>query len=170
MTNRKMKLVIGCFVLILFVLGAWYFLRYMNTRAKMQQLTGKIAAVVEKKRSNDNIVEIRLKDLTDFTWDRVHIFTPYLATETIDKDLGYVWQPSRRIGMYQRDDVTLLVFTNKGQVVFYVTHVRHLGDFKGNYKQGGYSPDEAIFQVVERGTHDDGRPWLSLEWHRANAL
>jgi len=149
--------------MILFILGSLGFLRYMSIRSQRQEFSRKTAAAVEKKRS-DNRVEIRLKDLTDFSWDRVHIFTPYMATETIDKDLGCIWQPARRIGMYQRDDVNLLVFTNNGQVVFYVTHERHLGDFKGNYKQGGYSTDEAIFQVVEKGTHYNGRTWLRLEW------
>ncbi len=94
----------------------------------------------------------------------MHIFTPYKATKMIDGDLGYAWQPARSIGMYQRDDVNLLVFTNTGQVVFYVEHERHLGDLDGNYKQGGYSLDEAIFEVVERGKPESGHSWLGLEW------
>lgn len=139
----------------------------MNTREQRQKFIRKLAAEVEKKRSRDDLVEIRLKDLTDFTWDKVHIYTPYFATERIDEDLGYVWQPARSIGMYQRDDVNLLVFTSTGKVVFYVEHPRHHGDLKGSYKLGGYSPDEAIFKVVERGTHDNGLPWLCLEWRES---
>lgn len=164
MLNRKVKLMIGCILLILFVLGASNFLRFMNARTQRQEFSKKFAAEVEKKRSSDNVVEIRMKDLTDFTWDRVHIFTPYKATETIDEDLGYAWQPARSIGMYQRDDVSLLVFTNTGQVVLYVEHQRHLGDLDGSYKQDGYSPDEAIFEVVERGKPQSGHSWLGLEW------
>lgn len=167
MLTRKVKLLIGCTVLTLFALGADHFLGYLDTRAQRKKFSRELAAEVERKRNSDNVVEICLKTLTDFTWDRVHIFTPYMATETIDENLGYVWQPARRIGMYQRDDVNLLVFTYTGKIVFYVEHERHLGDFKRGYKQGGYSPDEAIFRVVEWGTHDNGRPWLRLEWHES---
>jgi hypothetical protein len=37
---------------------------------------------------------IKLKDLTDFKWDRVYIFTPYTRHEKIDEALGFVWQPA----------------------------------------------------------------------------
>jgi hypothetical protein len=136
----------------------------MNVRAQRQKCSSRLAAEVERKRSSDNEVEISLKDLTEFTWDRVHIFTPYTPNERIDKELGYVWYPARIIGMYQRDDINLLVFTNAGKVVFYVDHPRHHGDFKGNYKQGGYSPPEAIFKVVEGAKQANGLPWLHLRW------
>lgn len=167
MLHRRIKLLIGCAALLLFVLGgigAFNVRRYLSAKSERESFSRKIAVEVERKWSSDNSSPIRLKDLTDFPWDRVHIFTPYQATETIDENLGYVWQPARSIGLYQRDDVNLLVFTNNGQVVFYVKHERHLGDFKGNYKKGGYSSDEAIFQVVEWGTHSQGRPWLRLKW------
>lgn len=164
MLTRTVRLVIGCTLLILFVLGVLYFLRYMNAREQRQSFSRKLAAAVEKKRSNDNVVEIRLKDLTDFTWDRVHIFNPYTPTEKIDEDLGYVWQSAGHTDIYTLDAIILLVFTNNGKVVFYVDHPRHLGDLRGNYKQGGYRPDEAKFRVVERGTNVNGLPWLRLEW------
>lgn len=87
-----------------------------------------------------------------------------MATETIDEDLGYTWQPARSIGIYQRDDISLLVFTNSGKVVFYVDHPRYLGDFDGNHKQGGYSPDEAIFKVVEGAKQRNGLRRLHMMW------
>lgn len=164
MLTRKVKLAIGCILLILFAIGMFNFLRYMNTKGQRKEFSRKFGAEVERKWNSDNPAQIRLKDLTDFVWDRVHIFTPYRATETIDKDLGYAWQPARSIGMYQRDDINLLVFTNIGKVVFYVDLPRYSGDLDGNYKQGGYSPDEAIFKVVQRGKLANGLPYLLLEW------
>lgn len=164
MLTRTAKFMIGCILLILFVPGALYFHKYMSERTQRQKFSLKLAAEVERKRAADNIVEIRLKDLTDFTWDRVHIFTSYIETETIDENLGYAWQPARTINIYQRDDISLLVFINTGKVVFYVDHPRHLGDFDGNYKKGDYSPDEAIFRVVEGAKQDNGLSWLHLMW------
>jgi hypothetical protein len=79
------------------------------------------------------VVEVRLKDLTDFKWDRVYIFTPYTPHKVIDDDLGLVWKPARSIQMDWRDDVNLIVFTENGKVVFYIEHPRGLGDLKGNY-------------------------------------
>jgi hypothetical protein len=61
-----------------------------------------------------------------------------------------------------RDDVNLIVFTENGKVVFYIEHPRGLGDLKGNYKREGYSPDDAIFEVVEGPRQPDGRAWLLL--------
>lgn len=166
--TRKVKLFLESILLIIFVLGAIYFLRYINAREQRQNFSRKLAAAVEKKWSNDNVVETRLKDLTDFAWDRVHIFTSYIGTETIDENLGYAWKPARSIGIYQRDDISLLVFINAGKVVFYVDHPRHFGDFDGNYKKGGYSSDEAIFRVVEGAKQDNGLPWLHLMWKFGN--
>jgi len=168
MPTRKVKLVVGCILLVLFVLGALYFLRSMNTREQEQNFSSKLAAEVEKKRSSDNVVEIRFSDLADFKWDRVYIFTPYTPTKRIDEDLGYVWQPARSIDISVRDDINLLIFTNTGKVVFYVEHPRNLGDLDGNYKQGGYSPDEAIFRVVEGEKQDNGLPWLRMKWKMHN--
>ncbi len=155
-------------MLVLFVLGALYFLGSMNNRRHRQNFSNKLAAEVERQRSSDNVVEIRFKDLTDFKWDRVYIFTSYTPTKRIDEDLGYVWQPARSINMDLRDDVNLLVFTNNGKVVFYVEHPRNLGDLDGNYKQDGYSPDEAIFKVVEGEKQDNGLPWLRMKWQMRN--
>lgn len=153
-----------CALLTLFFLGALDFLGYLSERAQGQRVSRKVAAAVERARNSNEVVEIRLNDLTDFAWDRVHIFSPYTSAKQIDEDLGYSWPPARDIGQYPNDGFYILVFTNTGKVVFYLKHQRHLGDFKGNYKQGGYSPDEAVFKVIEGTKQPDGLPWLHLKW------
>lgn len=163
MLIRQVKLMTKCALLTLLSLGLLNFLSYMNAEAQRQQFSWRLTAAVERARSDKDVAEIRLKELTDFTWDRVHIFTSYIGTETIDENLGYAWQPARRIGIYQRDDISLLVFTNSEKVVFYVDKPRYPGDFDGSYKQGGYSPDEAVFKVVEGSKQPDGLPWIHLE-------
>ena len=93
-------------------------------REQRQKFSSRFVAEVERKRSRDSAVEIRLKDLTDFTWDRVYIFNPYTPTEKIDKDLGYIWQSAGHTSIYTLDAIILLVFTNAGKVVFYVSNSR----------------------------------------------
>jgi hypothetical protein len=160
--KRKIKLVAVSILLVLFGLGAMYILESLNARLQRQNFSDKLAAEVERKRSSDNAVEIRLKEITDFEWDRVFIFPSYTSHQRIDDDLGLVWQPARRIDMSVRDDVNLIVFTGNGKVVFYVAHPRGRGDFDGAYKREGYSPDEAIFTVMEGERQPDGRAWLRL--------
>lgn len=160
--KRKIKLAAVSILLVLFGLGAMYILESMNARRQRQNFSDKLAAEVERKRSSDKAVEIRLEDLTDFAWDRVHIFPSYTPHKVIDDDLSFVWQPARRIDMSVRDDVNLIVFTENGKVVFHVAHPRGRGDFDGAYKREGYSPDDAIFTVVEGERQSDGRSWLRL--------
>jgi hypothetical protein len=106
---------------------------------------------------------IKLKDLTDFKWDRVYIFTPYTRHEKIDEALGFVWQPARSIGIDLHDNFNLIVFTHNGQVASYLTHPRSLGDLANIKKPEGFGPDEAIFVVDEiKQNSADGRPLKTL--------
>lgn len=162
MLSRKVTLVIGCSLLLLFMLGVRYF---PNSAAReREKFSERLAAEVQQKRSRANVAQVRFKDLTDFAWDKVHLFNPYTSTEKIHEDLGYVWPPAQSIGLYTRDDISLMVFMNRGKVVFYVEQPRSPVDVKGNYKQGGYSPDEAIFGVIERGKLVNGLPYVFLKW------
>jgi hypothetical protein len=166
MLTRKIKLAAVSVLSILIGLGTLYVLKSVNMRPQRQNFSSKLAAEVEKKRGNNNVVEIRFKDLTDFEWDKVYIFPPYTSHQSIDDDLGFVWEPARSIRMDLRDDVNLIVFTNDGKVVFYVKHPRGLGDLDGNYKRKGYVPDEAIFTVVEAGKLADSRSRLLMQWSK----
>lgn len=162
MLTRKVTLVISCSLLLLGVLGVRNFLS--STAGESGKFSERLAVEVQEKRRHANVAKVRLKDLTDFTWDKVHLFNPYTSTEKIDEDLGYAWPPAHSIGLYQRDDISLMVFTNNGKVVSYVEQPRHPVDAKGNYKQGGYNPDEAVFEVVERGKMASGLPHVFLKW------
>jgi hypothetical protein len=162
MLTRKIKLAAVSILLILIGLGTLYVIKSAHVRWKQQNFSSKLAAEVEKKRGNNNVVEVSFKDLTDFKWDTVYIFPPYTQDKVIDDDLGFVWKPARSIHMDWRDDVNLIVFTNNRKVVFYVDHPRNFGDLKGSYNREGYVPAEAIFTVVEGERQPDGRSWLRL--------
>jgi hypothetical protein len=127
-----------------------------------EKVKRRLADSVARKRGKNEEVTVKLKDLTDFKWDRVYIFPPYTGLETIDNDLGFVWPQARSIRTDFRDDINLIVFTDNKQVIAYVEYPRSLGNLDGNYKREGYSPDEAIFIVEEGPLQPDGRPLLRL--------
>jgi hypothetical protein len=127
-----------------------------------EKVKKRLADSVARKQGRNEEVTVKLKDLTDFKWDRVYIFPPYTGLETIDNDLGFVWPRARSIHTDYRDDINLIVFTDNRQVVAYVEHPRSLGDLDGSYNREGYSLDEAIFTVEEGPLQPDGRSWLRL--------
>ncbi len=131
-----------------------------------QELESRLAAAVVKKQGSNKDVSIRLADLTNFGWDKVYIFHPYTPITTIDAELGSASAEVRHIPIDMSDSFNLLVFTQDGKVVSYLTYPTHLGEFSSRYsvKHGrkGFSRNEAVFDVVE----SSGRPWLVL--HQQN--
>ena len=93
---------------------------------------------------------VRLDDLTDFAWDRVHVFDPYASQATIDRGLGFAWPEAKRTGIGDSDGVALLVFVKDGSVVRYVRQ-RRMADFAGLGCERGLAPVEAVFVVRPRG-------------------
>jgi hypothetical protein len=89
-----------------------------------EKVRRRLADSVARKRSSNEEVTVKIKDLTDFKWDKVYIFPPYTGLETIDNDLGFVWPQARSIRTDYRDDINLIVFTDNKQVVAYVEHPR----------------------------------------------
>ncbi len=125
-------------------------------------LKSKLAAVVERKRYTNEQVRVRLKDLTDFEWDRVYVFTPYTSAEEIRRALGFTQSQRVDTSIEMLDSFNLLVFTNARKVVGYVEQPRHLGDFGDEFgatRKIGFSPSEANFRVE---LEDYGQPWLVL--------
>ncbi len=169
MNARIVKYSAGSILLILFVSGAMYFQQRMTLSKQRQDFSARLAAEVEKARRSNGGIEIHLKNATDFSWDRVHVFSPYIGAEKINEDLGYAWQPAESIASNAVDSIFWLVFTKNRKVVFYADHPRQLGDFSGIYKQDGYGQSEAIFRFVKsQRMTDDGRAWPFLEWSGEN--
>ena len=66
-----------------------------------------------------------LAEATDFAWDRVCVFPPYLPKEAVDDTLGMRWGV---VGGGDLDDRNLLVFVDDGRVVKHLYLVRGLID------------------------------------------
>jgi hypothetical protein len=128
-------------------------------RENSEKFKKRLTAAIARKRETTEQVSVNLKELTDFEWDRVYVFTPYTPLEQVNDTLGYIWPHAKSIRIDARDDINLIVFTADGQVVDYVELKRHLGDFE---KREGFTPDEGTFTVEEKGRGSDGRAWLVL--------
>ncbi|WP_260858201.1 hypothetical protein [Fictibacillus phosphorivorans] len=74
-----------------------------------------------------NKVEINIKSLTNFDWDKGYLFPPYTAEESMEKQMGVNFKD--RSNIYSRDDIYLLVFLNNDEVVQYVEINRYQSDF-----------------------------------------
>jgi hypothetical protein len=95
--------------------------------------------------------QIKMADLTDFTWDKMHIFTPYTPQATVDRALGFEWKEYQSLGINSTDSSDLLVFVvhnmGNGQVVKFAKYPRLHSSFRQVANGYGYSPDQAIFTV-----------------------
>jgi hypothetical protein len=92
---------------------------------------------------------VQVRQLTDFEWDRLHIFPPYIRLSEIDRELGFAWPTASETGIQNREGIALLVFVRQGKVVRFVDQPRRDSDFASAFRPGGYSPAEAVFVVRE---------------------
>jgi hypothetical protein len=131
-------------------------------KEKIEKARMGLEIAIGKKRNTPGKVKVSLKEVTDFEWDRVYIFTPYTPLKEIDEALGFQWMQARKFQLERRDDINLLVFTASGEVVGYLKYPRHYGDFSGLKNPEGYSAAEATFNVETKGSDGEGGAWLVL--------
>jgi len=96
-----------------------------------------------------------MKTMTDFQWDRLFVFHPYESRRGIHEAIGIDFLKDDEIPDIVEERDCFLVFVKEGRVVEYFTYPRFKGDFEPlSEKTGGFSPEEAILEVVSR---DNGR-------------
>ncbi|WLD94312.1 hypothetical protein [Alkalihalobacillus sp. AL-G] len=85
--------------------------------------------------------EIRLKEHTDFPWDKAFVFTPYTSNEQIQEQLADNDIDSKlESSIEYLDGFNLIVFTNDGEVVQYAEVSRKYGDLKVK-ENNGFTPE-----------------------------
>ncbi|MBL0693963.1 hypothetical protein [Comamonas sp. JC664] len=85
-----------------------------------------------------------MAEVTDFDWDALYVFTPYVGEELIKKRLGMDWSGAREV----YDTECLLVFLKGNEVVMDLGFPRHQGDF-GNLQKDAIPRDDARFTVPQ---------------------
>jgi hypothetical protein len=92
----------------------------------------------------ENIDQLKLNTLTDFTWDKAFIFTPYTPQENITKQLGAEFKEPSKIS--SRDDINLVVFMNNEKVIQYVEVDRKYGDLIAD-DRNALTPMDNIIEI-----------------------
>lgn len=140
---------------ILFSLCVAYFVvALLNAGAHDRQkeiFKTRLAAAVSKRDQSAEHVAVRLRDLTDFQWDKVYIFRPYTTPEDINKALGFIWAEAEETQIDKFDNFNLIVFTANNKVVSYVNLPLSIGNFTAGGAeerlQRGVGADQAIFSI-----------------------
>lgn len=122
-------------------------------------LESKLAAEIKQKLDNKNTDPISIKALTDFDWDKLFIFNPYTPNAVLENALGEESQKLKKVEMYSREDINLLVFVNDSKIVSFIEFPRLSGDFDKVYRKEGFTPDNSNFIVT---IEDRGEPWVTV--------
>ena len=109
----------------------------------------KLVAAVEAGGAADPIRVIRL---TDFEWDRMHVFPPMspikLVAESIGQSLPYDLYQLR---IFERDDINLIVFLNGSTIAAAAALDRTRLDFALPEGAVALSPKQAVFEATAEG-------------------
>ncbi|CAN1209438.1 hypothetical protein TUMEXPCC7403_04390 [Tumidithrix helvetica PCC 7403] len=114
------------------------------SRASLQDI---LRAEISKQ-SKLSGTSLKLRSLTAFDWDKVYIFPPYTSVDEIQKSLGFPWKAAESSRIFEREDISLLVFVKRNQVVQYLAYPRSKGDFADIKALNGLTPDQAAFAIA----------------------
>jgi hypothetical protein len=128
--------------------------------AKFKEL---LTEIIKSKINNPNRIEIVLKDLTDFKWDSFIVVPPYSKLSDLEKELKINLKMIECTDIERRDDINILVFVQKGQVIKFIEYPRWPGDFIKLGKKKLYTPNDAIFLVEETDVNTIGGKKLILK-------
>jgi hypothetical protein len=92
--------------------GLYYFLLIQCLFIAGCRNGNSIAERLYSKCGDKQACRMRLKDVTDFKWDRVYVFPVGASLEEIDQALGFHYNQWKDIG-------EKIIFVSKGQVVYH---------------------------------------------------
>jgi len=111
-----------------------------------------------------NSQELRLSEVTEFEWDHVYFFGPYMPRQKVCETLGVQVKYCERFVPYESQDDGLMsmAFVSGTRVVHYELHSRWNGDFTPIPRTQPISSEKAVFQVTPEGVAANGTTWLKL--------
>lgn len=133
-SNRVLFATVACLV----VLGC--------SRTKGDEALG--SAIVAKAQEGGGEVTVAdVPGVTDFPWERLHIFPPNTPADKVRQELGFEWPEAGRIA--KQGDLVLLVFLDQGKVVRFVDLPRNAVDLAPTARKGGYNHSDAVFRCTK---------------------
>lgn len=128
-----------------FVLGVFALLVSACSGSNTDQLLlDQIRALVDTAQQGDRVLQLSKIDAVK--WDQMVLIRPYTGYETLDKELA----SNKKVlatKIDQRDDVTVMVFTNVGVVVGVVEFSRAVSDLS-QLELRRYKPEDSIFLSI----------------------
>lgn len=128
-----------------FVLGVFALLVSACSGSNTDQLLlDQIRALVDTAQQGDRVLQLSKIDAVK--WDQMVLIRPYTGYETLDKELT----TNKKVlatKIDQRDDVTVMVFTNAGVVVGVVEFSRAVSDLS-QLELRRYKPEDSIFLSI----------------------
>ncbi|HUF38636.1 MAG TPA: hypothetical protein VMN57_08945 [Anaerolineales bacterium] len=94
---------------------------------------------------------IALSEFTDFEWTEVHIFAPYTAIETVERETGTAWPRLASESIEKSDAITLLVFLDGNRLTRWVEMDRNIADYSDVAAESPYTPETAVFIMPVEG-------------------
>ena len=133
--------------LVLFVLAASYYYgtAYRDCTAHAT-LRDRVGAVIERSGGANTSNSFRLSAITDFAWDRADILVNFKPDgTTADCPFGWDWSREKRDALVADDLLTVVVFSQSGNIVNYLEYRRDWADFLD--VANPYTPSTAVFKV-----------------------
>jgi hypothetical protein len=106
------------------------------------------AIVAKAQEGGGDVTVADVPGVTQFSWDRVHIFPPNTPADKVRQELGFDWPEAGRVAKH--DDLVLLVFLDQGKVVRFVDLPRSAVDLAPAARQGGYNHSDAVFRCTKQ--------------------
>lgn len=85
-------------------------------------------------------------------WDQVVLLAPYTDRATAEAALGHSWPEYGWFGLEGSDSASMVVFSRRGHVVAIDQIPRCMPDFDRNVQGRRFTPADARFRVLMRGT------------------
>ncbi|QMU66562.1 MAG: hypothetical protein GKR88_21225 [Flavobacteriaceae bacterium] len=119
-----------------------------------ENIEKKITSIVDS-----NKKEIDISKLMPFEWDAMYMFKPYTSIESIDNNLGFIWESPEKTYISQEEYFYALVFTKNNKVISYIKWPINMGDFM-RIKNIKFPYDSAKF--IFKNEKYGGQDWLFI--------
>ncbi|MDQ0243113.1 hypothetical protein J2S09_000649 [Bacillus fengqiuensis] len=134
---EDLRLVKKILVFTLIALLSVFFIDH--SYSKHNQAVSQKALIEEIKRQNQAVSTIDLRQLFDFKWDEVYVFSPGTELKVMEETLGFTWFDAKSTKIDQRDDANLIVFVENHQVAQYVMLPTKYGILKPTAQKGTFT-------------------------------
>lgn len=110
-----------------------------HSYSKYNQAVSQQALIEEIKKQNQAVSTIDFRQLFDFKWDEVYVFSPGTEIKTVEETLGFSWFDAKLTKIEKRDDANLIVFVENNQVAQYMMLPTKYGILKPTAQKGTFT-------------------------------